>query len=115
MSFSATTVWSRYILANTWTCGRTASFFRAVVAWISCTGWRFNTLLGHPDYPGFITFSLDQRKGRNYLDIHGNIPTLGPNGSWFIFSDPAALAARGYYLVVANHVWGGFAARLRKL
>jgi RHS repeat-associated protein len=74
---------------------------------VTSATWRFNTRVGHPDYPGFIRFTIS-RSGSTHLNlhIHGNVPWLK------CWASPLVCVA---YTAVAKRTWAPLAANLTSL
>ncbi|GAA0447815.1 RHS repeat protein [Actinoplanes campanulatus] len=78
----------------------------------SSATWRFNTRAGHPDYPGFIRFTISRRSG-NFkhlnLHIHGNVP-------WLVCpAHPLTAAACATYTELAKRTWAPLVTNLTSL
>ncbi|MGW6196943.1 RHS repeat-associated core domain-containing protein [Kribbella sp. NPDC055110] len=67
-------------------------------------GWRFKTLHGHPDYPGYIQFTFTKSSaGWLYLTIHGWVPWYSQAGLWI---------PKSVYVRIARRTWNRFALNL---
>jgi RHS repeat-associated protein len=71
-------------------------------------GWKFNTRKGHPDYPGFIQFTLFKIGGYSagshiWLSIWGRVSGAG------------ALVGRAAYMKIAQKTWAPLYRNLRAL
>ncbi|TCM35963.1 hypothetical protein [Kribbella sp. VKM Ac-2568] len=64
-------------------------------------GWRFKTLHGHPDYPGYIEFHFYKSYGWLYLTIHGWVPWYSA-GAW---------VPKPIYVAIARQTWNRFALK----
>ncbi|WP_241996612.1 RHS repeat-associated core domain-containing protein [Kribbella antiqua] len=70
----------------------------------SSAGWRFKTLHGHPDYPGYIQFTFTKSSaGWLYLTIYGWVPWWSFAGLWI---------PKPIYVARARRTWNQFALNL---
>jgi hypothetical protein len=84
---------------------------RVYVAARWASGWRFGTQLGHPDYPGWISFSFFKRDGHMYLRVHAYVPEYSAAG--LAFRAACGLWAKRCYRAFAGRIWSSFAENLR--
>lgn len=78
------------------------------------TGWTFGTRAGHPDFPGWVSFSFHKSRGRMHLRVHAYVPDYSPAS---IACGAVSLLCFAFrkriYRGVAGGTWRPFANNLR--
>jgi hypothetical protein len=86
--------------------------FPVYVSSRSQVGWTFGTRLGHPDYPGWISFRFSKTDdGHMHLTVHGYVPDYAIGACKL--SPACFLFRKRLYRAISSWAWTPFADNLR--